>query len=1081
MIQPLLTRISVSVRRHIWPIVFLSAITAFLFVANLRLGTWLIGWDSYTPNLHFTANFERNFFGVWQESRGLGLPDGMSHIANFLHTLVIWLLAFIAPENQLRYIYHLGCLWVGGLGLYVITHFLSRKRIAPTLAALFYMFNFATLQMFHLPLEVFSVHFAALPWLSWSLLKYFEKPSAFKLFLFAVLTFVFTPQSYVPTIFAVYLFSFLITVFTQFRTPQFLKKAIVVTLILCLVNAFWAVPYAFNMTKNLQVIGNGKINHLSNETILLNNQEYGDFSSTALFQGLYLSFLNSKNTQITPFIMQPWINHWKSPIVQGIGWSFFALIVLGIVGILLQRKWRYVPFLFMWIFAFLILGNDIPGLSFFFFFLSKYVPVFSSAFRFVFTKYSLLYVFSSAVLFSVAMEFLIGKKKVWQLIVTTLFCGALFYYALPSFQGHFFYNKLQVKIPAEYFELIEFFNNRPVSERVDIMPHADLWGWTYNTWGFVGSGFIWQGIQQPTMDGAFYPWLPENENYYLEFTTALQSKNTETIKNILEKYHIDWLVIDESVKTEEVGAGSHHIQELEKVLDETGVNLEKQMGSLKIYHVSQPQQSQFFLSKEKLTQVQEQDSRYLRFDSIFNLFKSYISSQKNNVHLPFHTLSSDRQLKNIAVIPQSPFHTLDVTAKVSPTDDVLKINTQKDQRYLLPTVVKKEGNTIVVQVFYPMTIHTSDAEELFSPEIYEFNLRPNREFGIYQVFVSSNVFELKESNDFTDQQLVSVTKDQVFPLYIDAFKDAQSAPIILHEKEMVSKDIWEKIDQIESTSYPLPNRASSLKVTFSTLELAANLLSPDITYNCDPLNRGTFHRTAVENGVLYEARDRASICENFGFGGIDTKLGYILHIKGESLSDKGLNFNVYNWTTRRNDMEEILPTGKFDQFISLLPKQNVEGSGESVNLETKSFLRKTTKNKLETLSFYPLNINLAQDITIEPKQESIISDSATVTLKNVQKKGSFSYLLHVENDNEQGNVIFLQAFDDHWIAFPKNSPTQLFEHVKYNGWANAWLLPQGEYEVVILYWPQLLSFAGYAILVFTFIGFGMIFLKSKKK
>jgi hypothetical protein len=38
-----------------------------------------MGWDNVMPELNFRQAFITNIFGVWQEHRGVGLPDGMGH------------------------------------------------------------------------------------------------------------------------------------------------------------------------------------------------------------------------------------------------------------------------------------------------------------------------------------------------------------------------------------------------------------------------------------------------------------------------------------------------------------------------------------------------------------------------------------------------------------------------------------------------------------------------------------------------------------------------------------------------------------------------------------------------------------------------------------------------------------------------------------------------------------------------------------------------------------------------------------------------------------------------------------------
>ena len=59
-------------------------------------------------------------------------------------------------------------------------------------------------------------------------------------------------------------------------------------------------------------------------------------------------------------------------------------------------------FIALFIFSFLMLGNDIPYLKSFSTFFSDHIPYFFQAFRFTFTKFSILYVFSFSILLVLA-------------------------------------------------------------------------------------------------------------------------------------------------------------------------------------------------------------------------------------------------------------------------------------------------------------------------------------------------------------------------------------------------------------------------------------------------------------------------------------------------------------------------------------------------------------------------------------------------------------------------------------------------------------------------------------------------------
>ena len=103
-----------------WPIALIILLEGILFGANYIPGTWLAGWDNVMPEFDFKANIIRNFVGVWQEHRGLGLLDGMSHSANTLHTLLLWILSLVLPRELLRYTFIFGMHLLGGVGMFFL-------------------------------------------------------------------------------------------------------------------------------------------------------------------------------------------------------------------------------------------------------------------------------------------------------------------------------------------------------------------------------------------------------------------------------------------------------------------------------------------------------------------------------------------------------------------------------------------------------------------------------------------------------------------------------------------------------------------------------------------------------------------------------------------------------------------------------------------------------------------------------------------------------------------------------------------------------------------------------------------------
>lgn len=99
----------------------------------------------------------------------------------------------------------------------------------------------------------------------------------------------------------------------------------------------------------------------------------------------------------------------------------------------------------------------------------------------------------------------------------------------------------------------------------------------------------------------------------------------------------------------------------------------------------------------------------------------------------------------------------------------------------------------------------------------------------------------------------------------------------------------------------------------------------------------------------------------------------------------------------------------------------------------------------------------------------------------------FNFLSQIKSENQNipptDYLILNQSYSQFWTAFYFDGikPIFLKDHVLANNWANAWLIPQNydlSSTIYILFWPQLLEFLGFALLIPTFI---WIFKKQKEK
>lgn len=535
-----------------WPLLGLVLVELFLISANYIHGTFLIGWDNVMPEFNFLENFKRSVWGVWQEHRGLGLYDGMSHIANLPHTALLWILSLLLPQNTLRYVFTFLMHFLGGMGTYIVLKkLLSKEAHAKSLAfvgSLFYLLNPATIQMFYTPLEAFSVHFAALPWLALTLIRFIETNSRKTLIWFIVVSFLTTPQFFVTTMSLPVALLLGVISLTYLCTDgkRYWKPVAVAAVTFILINAFWLLPYVTGLPGNAPVIANAKINLMSTDEVFRRNQAFGDLKNVLLLHGFGLNFTDLTAGGTFGFMLAPWRIWWNAPLVTALSGILIVLTLIGLFTALLNRKTTAVAVI--WLTTFILLANNTPVVKDVTTFLQKSIPFFTEAFRFPFTKFSLLYAFAYSVLLAYGLKAILNyfpnRKQMLKNFFTFGLGVCIIGQAIPAFRGNFFYPNLQINLPNEYQQLFTKMATLDPSGRTAYLPQPDFWSWKQYRFGYRGSGFVWYGLAQPLLDRAFDPWSAFNENYYWELSRALYSKDVKAIAAVFSKYDIRYILLD---------------------------------------------------------------------------------------------------------------------------------------------------------------------------------------------------------------------------------------------------------------------------------------------------------------------------------------------------------------------------------------------------------------------------------------------------------------------------------------------------------------------------------------------------------
>lgn len=648
-------------------------------IVNFPYGKWFTGWDNLHPEFNFWLNFKRAMSAVWQENQGLGTYGGHGYAATLPHTLLLWLMSLVIPLLYLRSTFTFLMLLIGVLGVFFLVRRLianadeNVRNSAALFAGLYYMLNFATVQNFYIQLEAFIAQFAVLPWLFYLLFAFLSDPtSKRRLGIFAIVSFLASLQGFIPPLFFVYILLLSITlicyVLPRNRLAR-LKTATVVMIVTLLVNAYWFMPVAYYSFTRSDTYLNAYNNLSSTQDFILKNQKYGKIQDIAILRGFISEAIDASDNGAIFYIFQQWRDHLAQTLIIIIGYILFAVIMIGAASLIIMKHTYVKTALFLgMLLSFAFMATDMVPFSDLNQLL-QYVPIFKQAFRVAFTKFSV----SLAFFYAVAFGF--GIAAIWQLLsritpkyarglkagVGLLLFSGLILFAMPSFSGNFLYKRIQLTIPSMYFSLFDFFSKQPKDTRIANLPQGWNWGWSIYKWGYSGSGFLWYGIEQPIMDRAFDVWGKYNENYFWELSYAIYAENFVLFDSIIDKYAIDWLVVDRNVAPYLNPRGFFFSSALEKHLANTKrytlvkafTTTDAKLLPIKIYGVNRKEPVREFtiVINDKTSKNIGPAYDFTNYDRAFAQHGTYYTKPdaEYDAYYPFRTLLTNRRPQDFPV------------------------------------------------------------------------------------------------------------------------------------------------------------------------------------------------------------------------------------------------------------------------------------------------------------------------------------------------------------------------------------------------------------------------------------------------
>ena len=1065
----------------------LVLITLLISFLNYKSGTWLTGWDTIHPEFNFPLHFMRSLFGVWREDQGLGAVAAHAHMSELPRIFFLWIFSFFIPLSAVRYAFLFLCFILGPLGIYFFSrHFLLQRNksqsvvvLAAFLAGLVYIFNLGTVQQFYVEFEMFVVQYAALGWLFLFATKILETKKNRDIFLFFIISFLSASMAYSSLLWFAYAGCIALYCFTYtlvHRKIVILRRSLIIGLVIFLSNAFWLLPNMyFLLTPNGQIPNQAHINKVFSPEAFYDNQAFGTFKDIPLLRNFLFNWLQYYPAGKFTQLLQVWQDHLGQPFVLVIGYGVFILLILGLILGILKKKREAMVLFPVWCITITMLINANPPFTFIFLWLREHSSLFEEGLRFPFTKFSLLYAFSFSIFFGLFFETVFtALKKMHKktisficigLITTTVSMG-LIWYGWPMFQGHLLDPKLRVNIPAEYFHFFDWSKKAPKEARFAFLPLETAYGWEYFKWGYEGPGFVWFGMQQPLLVRDFDRWSPYNETFYTQLSTAVYNNDARAFASTLQKFHVSYLLFDDSVLLPNQNRESLHSVEIKNMIAQIGGTEVFSDNFLHTYAL--PNQNGQFITAPMTYTTADGPTLYTKKDIIASSLGEYISTKSITKYFPFADVYKDEQ-NGVTYHPKSVTITRAIK-DMSSEKELFIPHIPSESPFTVSTLFSYVGNKLVLH-FDSSTVITVNQTNVELPHLEDVAVTTEHIFDKLIVEIANRQIEVPQ-NTATTSALLTLTPRE--PIKMGIFDENKS--LLQDGKSFIdpnfiqvattSASIWN--DLLEDHSLPI--YGSIKEITATTFQSPTPVLfnNPDAVINCDYEKRGVIEKKVTQDEVHYKAREMGAICDGAVLP-ITSLQSYLFHFVGKNVSGRSIKFNLQDITNNTSIIEELLPSKSFDKSYAMQTAPKLKANFY-LSTETKASGTDSNENTISKIELYPIPLDRLAKIQITTK-DALSQVKNSVVITHTWKFGTHEYGFHEHSDSENGIVTLSQSFEDGWVGFSLQNPFRFLDHVRYNGWANAWIVPYGDSDIVLFFWPQLLSFFGYLSLFFSFFFF----------
>lgn len=560
MLKKVLKNISKYIEKNYGQVI-LILILITMCILSFKYGEYILHNDNYSAELNPSLSLSRYLESpAWRGYRGLGFASD-SEQADIFRSVLFTMFEGILPSWLTGQIFYSVCLFVGSISIGMLVSKLvsesklkKYKSISFLLAGTTYATTLWTMWTFYQSMAPYVANYGFLPLLLLAVYQYTKEQKITNLLFLFISSLLLTSVSVIATLFItnfILLFSFILFL-NIFSTEKGKILRILKTLaVFLLTQLFWILPFIYyTITTSQDIIGSYTNRTITSSIIDLESDMQNPLNSARFFNRSLFELDGEEYL----FPMAEEFQTYDFYKVLGLLPAFFSILAL-VFGV-----WKKNRKLLFWggiaLVSWFLIKVVNPPLSGVFVWIQENIPLFKQVFRWPFSKLGEVYLIAVTILstFGILYFHTFLSSFIKGRTLKKIFLGLSFFfiillqliYSEYIFRGDIYPKRAIVDLPSTYFELENYISENNLDGRIYYAPPANNNYFREYSWGFWGSQFISYILPNPMMDLSSAIGSALSEKAMIDTTAALRAKDSEKLLSLLQKYNVEYVLLDES-------------------------------------------------------------------------------------------------------------------------------------------------------------------------------------------------------------------------------------------------------------------------------------------------------------------------------------------------------------------------------------------------------------------------------------------------------------------------------------------------------------------------------------------------------